>query len=231
MTDDFSNRQAETLSALMDGEVSEFELRRVLKDMDNDPTMAQKWERYHLASAVLQRKHTGFTGQLDLSARVASAIAEEPVAVSADNKERSNGFAKSVASMAVAASVSALAILAWQQTQTPAPGVAPATAVATAPVPASNYAPAANQVSSLARFQPMINPLRPAAHGTVATNSVSTGEPVEVIRLDLDTQRRLQEYYQSHLSGAAVNTAAGFVPYVQSVPASLESPTPASLGR
>ena len=77
----------------------------------------------------------------------------------------------------------------------------------------------------------MINPLRPAAHGAVASNNVSTGEPVEVIRLDLDTQRRLQEYYQSHLSGAAVNTAAGFVPYVQSVPGSLESPKPASLGR
>lgn len=39
----------ESLSALMDGEVNELELRRLLKHVERDPALAQQWQRYQSA--------------------------------------------------------------------------------------------------------------------------------------------------------------------------------------
>lgn len=114
------NEQAESLSALVDGEVSELELRRILKQIEGNPVEADKWRRYHLASAILKNKsYSLYT--TDLSSAVMSAISES------DLKEQNNGsvdhisgrqnhFWKSLASMAVAASVTAVIILGagWQ---------------------------------------------------------------------------------------------------------------------
>ena len=41
----------QSLSALMDDEVGEFELRKTLKQLD--PSAADVWSRYHLLQAVL----------------------------------------------------------------------------------------------------------------------------------------------------------------------------------
>ena len=40
----------ETLSALMDDEVEQLELRRVLKNLSDDPELRAKWSRLHLIS-------------------------------------------------------------------------------------------------------------------------------------------------------------------------------------
>lgn len=42
----------EALSALMDGELSEFELRRLLSRVDTSPELRMTWERYNLARAA-----------------------------------------------------------------------------------------------------------------------------------------------------------------------------------
>ena len=39
------DRNAEELSALMDGEVSELELRRVLNSIEQDQALCRKWSR------------------------------------------------------------------------------------------------------------------------------------------------------------------------------------------
>lgn len=57
----------ESLSALMDGEATEFELRRVLKECASDPAMKEKWERYHMLSA-----HFRGDSQFRMSAPTAS---------------------------------------------------------------------------------------------------------------------------------------------------------------
>ncbi len=43
------------LSALMDGEATELEMHRVLRSAVDDPEVAAKWQRYHLASAILRK--------------------------------------------------------------------------------------------------------------------------------------------------------------------------------
>ena len=63
---------AESLSALVDGEISEFELRRILKT--DDEAALKKLGRYHLVSNLL-RKEVSLAKPIDVSAAVSAAIA------------------------------------------------------------------------------------------------------------------------------------------------------------
>lgn len=74
----FSNHDvvAESLSALMDGEASELDLRRVLKASAQDPVVAATWQRYHLVRASLQQEvHS--RPAVNLLAAVNSRLAED----------------------------------------------------------------------------------------------------------------------------------------------------------
>ena len=46
----------ESLSAAIDGEAEELELRRVLNAVDEDPDLRAKWQRLHLIGGVLRRE-------------------------------------------------------------------------------------------------------------------------------------------------------------------------------
>ena len=49
-----SEKLKESLSAVIDGEADEFELRRVLDEMSRDDILAGSWERYHAIGSVLR---------------------------------------------------------------------------------------------------------------------------------------------------------------------------------
>lgn len=66
----------ESLSAIMDGEGNELELRRVLKGLDESPEQAETWRRYHLIGSAMRRERDT-APQVDISSRVMSAIALE----------------------------------------------------------------------------------------------------------------------------------------------------------
>ena len=113
-------RLTESVSALVDGEVSELELHRILKELalegSSDPAdltdqaIANKWSRYNLSSQAMA--NTPLAGK-DISQSVSAAIANE--------KTYSNNFiqqfiqTKSVGRFAVAASVAFMAIIGVQQ--------------------------------------------------------------------------------------------------------------------
>lgn len=73
-----SQNTRESLSAMMDGESDELELRRVLKALPNDTDAADTWRRYHLARSLMQREQ-GVDVSVDLSAGVMARLREEPV--------------------------------------------------------------------------------------------------------------------------------------------------------
>lgn len=106
----------EALSALLDGELSDFELRRLLARLDENPELLQRWERYNLAGAALQpeliRRPTDSPSFVD---RVMLQVAEEQPLLALPS-ERSWGA--SVGRVAVAASV-ALAVFVGMQTVLP----------------------------------------------------------------------------------------------------------------
>lgn len=71
----------ESLSALMDGESEELELRRVLKSLPQETDAAESWRRYHLARSLMQRERS-LDVRVDLSAGIMAQLENEPAPVS-----------------------------------------------------------------------------------------------------------------------------------------------------
>lgn len=132
----------ESMSAVMDGEAGELELRRVLAAAGEDAQARARWARYQLARDVMHRQSV--LPGLDLSAAVAAIDAEPAAAAAPVAAPRARGWQR-LGRFAVAASVT-LAVLAgvrWyhqdealqapQLAQQAAPAVQPALPVVTAP--------------------------------------------------------------------------------------------------
>lgn len=52
-----SEKLRESLSAVVDDEADEFELRRVLDELAKDPGLKASWERYHMIGTVLRNEY------------------------------------------------------------------------------------------------------------------------------------------------------------------------------
>lgn len=207
-----SDKKLEELSALVDGEASELEVRRILNNIEQDQVLCQKWARYQLSSAVLKGETHGCAQQwstMDLSARVALALESEPVLhAAADGRKRfSAALVKPFANVAVAASVSAAVILGWQSYSGQTMNVAGPVAMVT---------PGAASISG---SMPV------AAGGLMQVSQNSSGNarsvPViprqDIIRYNPEVDDQLNEYLISHSSNAAFNTASGMAPYARVV--------------
>ncbi|MFC6671678.1 MucB/RseB C-terminal domain-containing protein [Marinobacterium aestuariivivens] len=123
MGDQFSD----SLSALVDGEASEFEVRRLLDRLDQQSELGRKWQRYHLIRSVIRGEHDNV--RTDISQTVMARIGKEPLegvtsepqaavgnaALSPGRPGRGAGGGwRSLVSMATAASVTAAVILGVQ---------------------------------------------------------------------------------------------------------------------
>lgn len=212
------------LSALMDGEATELEMHRVLHNIDEDPEQAAKWQRYHLVSAILKKEIRPCSAQhlakLDLASRVSEALAEEPVLIhhteSASHhkpvvaESGQSSWWRPMANVAIAASVAAVVVIGWQQTQPAA--VKPA--VASVVAHANANAPAANLNANV----------MPVQYGNAAPVSQSFGVmprsvavPVEYVRPQKLDEQRFNRYLISHSGNAAFATQGGQLPYVRVV--------------
>lgn len=105
----------ESLSALMDGESTELELRRTLKSVSNDTELSETWRRYHLAQSLLKRQ--AVESKVDISAGVMSAIESDEQAQHSEtsNVKATTHWWQSAASMAAAASVTLAVLVGVQQ--------------------------------------------------------------------------------------------------------------------
>ncbi|NQD78884.1 RNA polymerase subunit sigma [Pseudomonas sp. CrR14] len=96
----------ESLSAVMDNEADELELRRVL-GASNDAEMRATWSRYQVARAVMHKDL--LVPQLDIAAAVSAALADD--ATPAAEQKVVRGPWRSLGRVAVAATVT-VAVLA-----------------------------------------------------------------------------------------------------------------------
>ncbi len=130
----------ESLSALMDGEVNELELRWLLKHVERDPALAQQWQRYQFSALLLKKESAEWSGQ-DLSNRVMAAISENVAETSVQEKQEASGafsgMYRSLASMAIAASVTTVVILGpgWIASDVQTPQAQPVATTVTNHVP------------------------------------------------------------------------------------------------
>jgi sigma-E factor negative regulatory protein RseA len=121
-------KEQESLSALMDGELSEFELRQLINQLSDNTELPTQWERFHLVRNVLQRpRHEpGALPALklnDFSTRVRTAIDSEPAYTftpqNTPQKSHSRNWRQAalrpVARVAVAASVSFVMVAGYQR--------------------------------------------------------------------------------------------------------------------
>lgn len=117
-----TDRIKEQLSTFLDGELPEQETMLLLKRLERDDELRGALSRYSLIGAVL-RNDGDVPAARQVAARVSAAIAKEPLRVSAFVRlPRRDTLLRSLAGLAVAASVAFGAVLLVQQvgTQDPA---------------------------------------------------------------------------------------------------------------
>lgn len=174
----------EQLSALVDNELDELEEHRVLAALKGDPALRNIWERYHLVRAALHQDLEVVVAH-DLAERVAQRIAAEPSAAAVFQRHHINRL---IGTLAIAASVAAIAIVGvqWLQQPTPMPILTLATNT-----PASKAAPAPVQVSNS------------------GTTHWDTKDP--------EAENALNAYLVEHGEFASTAGIGGMMPYVRAV--------------
>lgn len=109
-----NDKQQETLSALMDGELDEMSLHRLFSSKSgegiNDADMLETWSRYHLARDAMKGDINAFSA-IDLSQSISAAIEEEASLDDGSVKQNVSHWWKPVAGLSVAASVAFAVVL------------------------------------------------------------------------------------------------------------------------
>ncbi len=223
----------ELISALMDNELSELELHRVLREMENRDEARQVWSRYQMISASMRQDYP-IAPHWDVSQSVSRALNQESD-ISEPKEDESTPEAPVASSssafgnvlrFAMAASVTLAVIVGVQYYQQPDVGGASGinSGVGVQPL-ASN--------SSVQQTQPPISLRPPIQTATVSSGStkkvVATGQssrvipdfsPIDNTKLpvsDSELRRRLQDYMLRHAENASLNSGRGIMPFARVV--------------
>lgn len=196
-------RTGEALSALMDQEADDIDLQRVLNSLDGDQSVAEIWRRYHLASAAMHREQ-GVFATTDLSSRIRENLEQEPELSSRRMSEGRAGWLRPLASVAAAASVTAVILTSTQLYQSTGSAPGP---VDTQVVSQGNVSTAVN--AGLSQGAGYDNPMHYAS--AVGQFPVDTGEA------DAMARHRLEAYLHKHLENASLNTGSGLMPFARTV--------------
>lgn len=197
----------ETLSALMDDEAEQLEIRRALHASEQDPEVRRSWERYHLARSVMHKEP--WNTHIDLSAGITAALAEEPSLTPrpASNQPR---WKVQLGRVAVAASVTVAVLIGVRMV---------------------NHDPAAdNTMASVERGVQTnsvtgvpVAPMAPAGAGAVLAGFSSHADQVQGVTNSEPSawqEQRISEYLRRHAENNA-QTTPQLVPYARA--ASLEN--------
>ncbi|MBN8410878.1 sigma-E factor negative regulatory protein [Halomonas denitrificans] len=230
----------ESLSALMDNEGDELELRRVLKALDGDQDSAESWRRYHLMRSALRRE-TDTDPSVDLSAGIMARLEDEPAPLveSSPQGTAQRGGIGLARGAGIAAAVSLMVISGVQFYNSsfdaaPAAGTAGLAAGNGAAQPASvSNANAGAELASVAASRPSLMdlPMFQSGAGNGATNSglMTVGAQVaspmmlspsaQQSRVSDQAQAQLlQSYLDRHAQGAAFSSADNWMPMLRSTP-------------
>lgn len=199
-----SDRLRESVSALVDGETDELELRRLLSGSERE-TMREAWRDYHLLRDSLAGADMRFAS-LDISGRVQAALAEEPGQSVAVGGAR---WWRPLASVAVAASMAAVVVVGVRGFGGGQPGVGQPGLDAALGVAEVQQAPTAGKVYPA--------PVAVGGTGNVAV-SAEFGAPPSVqnaAAADAMAQQQLQRYMLRHTERAALGNGPGLVSFAR----------------
>ncbi|WP_442489703.1 sigma-E factor negative regulatory protein [Halomonas litopenaei] len=237
----------ESLSALMDNEGDELELRRVLKSLESDQDSAESWRRYHLMRAALRRE-TDSDPSVDLSAGILARLEDEPApqmeapAEGAVARRGGMGLARGAG---IAAAVSLMVISGVQfynggfdgSIDGSGAGVASSGAaggvsggVNSGAAQTASAVPGA-ELASVAASRPSLMDLPMFQSGAGSSNGLMTvgAQVASPMMLSPSAQQSrvsdqaqaqlLQSYLDRHAQGAAFSSADNWMPMLRSTPA------------
>lgn len=175
-----TDKLKESISALIDGEASEIEIHRLLRQLDGDSTLKVSWINYLQARSVIQgERQITVARHLELHQRISDAVRDEEAY--ALKSERTTPwirtFAKPIAGLAVAASLAAAVVVGYYNQSPETPGT-----VATA--------------------SPTISPqainVQPVSTATTAQIVEPQGQSQDLRQLNEAQQAQLREYLNMH---------------------------------
>lgn len=207
-------RLNESLSAAMDGEAGEFELRRVLDNIGSDEDLRDKARRYQIAGDALRRETNEFMN-IDLSVGIRDRLeAEAPHSVVKETSVTGHGvlngaghWLSMAGRVAVAASV-ALAVLLVVKNYDTTPEVSPLVTSVT------------DQTTLLQPVQIMHNGYGAAGiqagynsrqHGSITPEQLAQAQSVA----DRAIKERFRAYALQHAEMSAMNSGQGILPFAR----------------
>jgi len=187
-----TNNFDEQISTLMDDELADHDA--VLDRLTADPELQARWSRYHLMRDVI----TGHVPEQplgDIASRVSQALEQEPVILAPIHKRKRNKqlpfIMKQVGGLAIAATVSAVAVLTVQHAQDETP---------TTPTEIAAVQPQLQTQSQL--------PSQSAAQVRYVTDTSG---------LDTAVQSKLSGYLVNHNEYSVTANMQGVLPYMRIV--------------
>lgn len=102
----------ESISALLDNEADDLELRRFLKACEKDPSLLETWERFSLVQSALHESALPVNSSLSQS--IAAQIEQEAPLVQLPAATAPTSFRDSLSKIAIAASVAAVFLVTVQ---------------------------------------------------------------------------------------------------------------------
>jgi len=201
-------RVEETLSALMDGEAEELEVRRVLRELSGNSDLRAKWQRYQLASAAMRKDLP--KGVVDVSARISAALECEPAL-----KPSITSWFKPLGKLAIAASVAVVAVVGVQHIHQSGSGL-----------PSVELTSRTANTSGNAQFQfPAGYDLPPVTGRTVSAGNLghSQSRPTVLVSAqpisEVADEEALRDYFntmmQRHTESAARSSSQGLMPFAR----------------
>lgn len=189
----------EQLSAFMDGELGRDETRFLLRRLERDGALAQRWTRYHVTRQALHRQAV-FALRADFAGSVMARIEADAMP-----QRGRQAWLRWGSGGAIAAAVAVAAIMVTK----PAPDTDTTPIAATAaqqrPTPIASAVP--SQVASTAPA--LATPLVPNSpiQATAASFGTDLSEPVSF-------DPRLQSYVIRHYQATGATGQSDFVPYI-----------------
>lgn len=203
----------ECVSALMDGELKGSAAHRTINNLQHDAALGKLWGRYHLIREAL-RKELPDQFMSDIAARVSHALIGEPTVlaprkITLEAKFRAlSPTLKQLSGLAIAASVTAVAILSVQ-TGVRQPSMSPAPSIAFAPQISNN------------EFTPVIANTNPPAETPNIIIAIPSSELAQAARSSKVTrsalETRLNYYLGNHNEYALPSEMQGILPYARMV--------------
>ncbi|RMA79327.1 sigma-E factor negative regulatory protein [Umboniibacter marinipuniceus] len=218
-----NNSTSELMSKLIDGEISELELHRLLRAADENDEVRSHWSELNLQQSALN-EHVDANLGLDLANRIRAEIGDEVLVDEAPTtvQKLHARWLKPAGQFAVAAAVAALVVVISPLTQTQSDeALIPGFQSVDEPLYSLNAELAlpqlaTRQVSTQISGAPLTlsSTGAPAGHSIIQPNGAILQSPEEQQRIQL----LMSEYLRLHVERAGPNTASSVRTYLQAAP-------------